>query len=84
MKCPDTLQVLLYDTSYLEDVGVQVDFILGQAFIHAAHFDQRVSERCLLRLQLVEQQTELCIAAFSLVGRREQRFTDGMANTDMA
>lgn len=55
--------------SYLEDVGVKVSFILGQAFIHAAHLGQRVSESCILRLELVEMQRELCVTALNLEGR---------------
>lgn len=52
--------------AYLENVGVKVSFVLGQTLIHASHLGQRVPESCILRLQLVEQQRELCIPAFSL------------------
>lgn len=62
-------QDILMKHPYLEDVGIKVSFILGQAFIHAAHLGQRVSESCILRLELVEQQRKLCVTALSLEGR---------------
>lgn len=53
---------------YLESVGVQVSFVLSQSLIHASHLGQRVPESCVLRLQFVEQQRELCVTALSLKG----------------
>lgn len=64
---PQRLNILL-KYPHLEDVGVKVSFILGQALIHAAHLGKRVSESCILRLELVEQQRELCVTALSLEG----------------
>ncbi len=54
---------------YLENVGVEVSFVLGQALVHACHLGQRVPESCILRLQLVKQQRELCFTALSLEGK---------------
>lgn len=55
--------------THLENVGVKVSFVLGQALIHVSHLGQRVSESCILRLQLVKQQRELCVTALSLEGK---------------
>jgi len=52
--------------SYLENVIVKVSFVLGQSLVHASHLGQRVPESCILRLQLVDQQRELCVTALSL------------------